>query len=81
MFVKQSLRNQYRFFQLFFFLSQKSYIYQIWQLSQYVVAKAKKKKNVFPLTLPTLIFCAYPKVFLAIFEQALLKSECVPYRN
>ena len=22
-----------------------------------------------------------PKVFFAIFEQALLKSECVPFRN
>ena len=31
----------------------------------------------FPLTLPALIFCAYPKVFLAICEQALLKSEYV----
>jgi hypothetical protein len=35
------------------------------------------KKNVFPLTLPTLIFYAYPKVFIVILEQALLKSECV----
>jgi hypothetical protein len=40
--------------------------------------KAKKKTT---RALPTLIFCAYPKVFLAIFEQALLKSECVPCRN
>jgi len=39
------------------------------------------KKNMFPPTLPTLIFCAYPKVFLTIFEQALLKSECVPCRT
>ena len=39
--------------------------------------KAKKKLHVFPLTLLTLIFCTYPKVFIAIFEQALLKSECV----
>jgi hypothetical protein len=33
----------------------------------------KKKLHVFPLTLPTLIFCAYLKVFLTIFEQARLK--------
>jgi hypothetical protein len=31
--------------------------------------KAQKKNYMcFPLTLPTLIFCAYPKVFLTIFE-------------
>ena len=35
----------------------------------------------FLLTLPTLIFCAYPKVILAIFEQALWKSECVLAKN
>ena len=41
----------------------------------------KNKFHVFPLTLLTLIFCAYPTVFFAIFEQALLKSECVSFRN
>jgi hypothetical protein len=35
----------------------------------------KKKLHVFPLTLWTLIFCAHPKVFLTIFEHALLKLE------
>ena len=29
-----------------------------------------EKLHVFPLTLPTLIFCAYHKVLLTIFEQA-----------
>ena len=43
--------------------------------------KVSQKLHVFPLTLPTLIFCAYLKVFLAIFEQALLKSKYVPCRN
>jgi hypothetical protein len=28
----------------------------------------QKKIHVFQLTLPTLIFCAYPKVFLVIFS-------------
>ena len=41
----------------------------------------KIKLHVFPLTLPTLIFCACPKVFLDIFEQAPVKSEGVPCRN
>jgi hypothetical protein len=45
------------------------------------IDKSKKKLDEFPLTLPTLIFCVYPKVFMSIFEQALLKSECVPCRN
>jgi hypothetical protein len=36
---------------------------------------------VFLLTLPTLIFCAYPKVILAIFEQAVKSDEkCPNYR-
>jgi hypothetical protein len=43
--------------------------------------QGKQKLHVFPLTLPILISCVYPKVFIAIFEQALLKSECVPCRN
>jgi hypothetical protein len=29
--------------------------------------EGKQKLHVFPLTLQTLILCAYPKVFLAIF--------------
>jgi len=34
---------------------------------------------VFPLSLPTLIFCADPKVFIAIFRQRLLKSDLFFY--
>jgi hypothetical protein len=45
-----------------------------------------KKKNTCVTANPnsqiqTLNFCAYPIVFLAIFEQARLKSEYVPCRN
>jgi hypothetical protein len=31
--------------------------------------RPKTKLHVYPLTLATLILCAYPKVFFAIFEQ------------
>jgi len=33
---------------------------------------------VFPLTLLSLVFSAYPKGFIVIFEQALLKSDSCP---
>jgi len=36
--------------------------------------RPNKKIVVFPLTLPTLIFSAYLKVFIVNFTQALLKS-------
>jgi hypothetical protein len=38
-------------------------------------------KKMFPLTLPTLINCAYPKGFLGIFEQALIKVRMCPLRK
>jgi hypothetical protein len=47
----------------------------------HIESTRQKKIHVFPLTLQTLIFFAYPKVFLTIFEQALLKSESAPCRN
>ena len=37
--------------------------------------RPKKKNVVFPLSLPTLIFGADPKLFIAIFKEAPLKSE------
>jgi len=33
--------------------------------------RPKKINVVFPLSLPTLIFCADPKVFIAIFRQTV----------
>ena len=33
----------------------------------HVYTRLKKKNVVFPVTLPTLIFCPYPKVFIKIF--------------
>ena len=43
--------------------------------------RQKKKYHAFSLTLPSIICCAYNKVFWGIFEQAVLNSECVPCRN
>ena len=36
--------------------------------------KTKKNPAVFPLTLPTVIFNTYPKVFIAISGQARLNT-------
>ena len=38
-----------------------------------------EKLHVLPLTLPTLIFCAYLKVVLTIFEQALANNILKKY--
>ena len=87
----EKLLKTYRLSELNFFVYIKSCQYSMFytkkkcseqetRFKKYVI-RPKTKLHVFPLTLPTLIFCAYPKVFLAIFEQSLLKSECVPCRN
>jgi len=41
------------------------------EVSQIYIYKPKKIKVVFPLSLPTLICCADPKVFIAIFRQTV----------
>ena len=51
--------------------------YQEWKN----IVRPKKKITCVSANPTNSNFCAYPKFFFDIFEQALLKSECVPCRN
>jgi len=52
-----------------------NYSYWLMIMVLYIQVRPEKINVVFPLSLPTLIFCANPKVFIAIFTKRLLKSD------